>query len=276
LTWIRKELQELGIPPLKRFGQHFLLDEKIRHAIVATAQPTATDRILEVGPGLGYVTAELLKHSCQVVAVEKDRTLAPHLRHKFAKYSNLTVIQGDALETGNLGCNKVVSSPPYNISSKLVLFVIQNKIDRTVLLLQNEFVQRLTANCGSREYGRLSVILQSRAEAKRIAKVPRTAFYPIPRVDSAIVEIIPKKTPPFIADDTIFEELVRHLFTQRKRKLNGVLTRYLREQAPRKADSILSQINFLEKRIFQMDPAELIAISNLIAREKTLGSSLEC
>ena len=145
MSWIRRELEDLGIPPLKRFGQHFLVDEKIRNTMVAVAQPSVHDRILEIGPGLGYVTTELLKHPCQVIAVEKDRTLAPYLKNRFSKFHNLTVIQGDALKIGMLDCNKIVSSPPYNISSKLILFVIRNQFDLAVLLLQNEFVHRLTA-----------------------------------------------------------------------------------------------------------------------------------
>ena len=266
--WIRRELEELGIPPLRRLGQHFLTDEKIRDIMVSTAQPSVRDRILEVGPGLGYLTAELLKHHCQVIAVEKDRTLAPYLKRRFSNHHNLTVIQGDALKMRNLDCNKIVSSPPYNISSKLILFVIQNHFDLTVLLLQSEFTQRLTAECGSREYGRLTVILQSRVEANFIMKVPRTAFYPMPKVDSAIVTIRPKKNPPPIEDRRVFEDLVRYLFTQRRRKVRKVLTTYLRKKIPTRVGSILSQVNFLERRIFQISSAELIDLSNKIACEK--------
>jgi 16S rRNA (adenine1518-N6/adenine1519-N6)-dimethyltransferase len=170
----------------------------------------------------------------------------------------------------NVDCNKIVSSPPYNISSKLILFAIQNQFDLTVLLLQSEFIQRLTAKCGSREYGRLTVILQSRVEANFITKVPRTAFYPMPKVDSAVVTISPKKEPLPVENTIIFEDLVRYLFTQRRRKVKGVLTRYLRKQTPTKVDSILSRVTFLERRIFQVSSAELIDLSNQIAYEKMI------
>lgn len=273
MSWIRKELADLGIPPLKRFGQHFLADEKIRNTMVAVAQPLTHDRILEIGPGLGYITAELLKYPCQVIAVEKDRTLEPYLKNRFSKFHNLTVVQGDALKIGMLNCNKIVSSPPYNISSKLILFVIRNQFELAVLLLQNEFVQRLMANCGSREYGRLTVTLQSRAETNFIMKVPRTAFYPKPKVDSAIVTIKPRTEPLPIKNDLIFEELVRFLFTQRRRKLRGVLTRYLKDRSSTKIYPILSQITFLEKRIFQINPTELADLSNLIAYSIENGDS---
>lgn len=275
MAWIRRELKNLQIHPLKRFGQHFLVDEKVREAMVSVAQPSVGDRILEIGPGLGYVTTELLKHNCQVIAVEKDRTLAPYLRNRFSKFHNLTIIEGDALKMGKIDCNKIVSSPPYNISSKLILFVILNKFDLAVFLLQTEFVNRLTAKCGSREYGRLTVALQSKAEANFIMKAPRTAFYPMPKVDSAIVTIKPRKDPLAIENPLIFEDLVRFLFTQRRRKLRGVLTRYLRKRLPTKTDSILSQITFLEKRIFQISPTELAGLSNQVAyKESELGSPI--
>ena len=261
----RNKLTQLGIPPLKRFGQHFLIDTKIRDIMVTVAQLTTHDRILEIGPGLGYLTLALLKNAGKVIAVEKDRTLAHYLTKYFSKVNNLTVIQGDALKLGKLDCNKIVSSPPYNLSSKLVLFIIRNQFDSAVLLLQNEFAQRLTASSGTHEYGRLTVVLQSRADARMIMKVPRTAFYPQPNVDSAIVTIEPKANPPAIENEPVFEELVRFLFTQRRRKLKAVLTRFLRDKYPTATNSILTQITFLEKRIFQISPPELIDLSNQIA-----------
>lgn len=264
MSWTRKQLEDLGIPPLKRFGQHFLLNERTRNAMVAVAHPSVHDRILEIGPGLGYVTTELLRHPCRVIAVEKDRTLASYLKSRFSKFHNLTVIQGDALKIGMLDCNKTVSSPPYNISSKLILFLIRNQFDLAVLLLQNEFVHRLTARCGSPEYGRLTVALQSKAEANFIMKVPRTEFYPEPKVDSAIVTIKPRTEPLPIRNESIFEELVRFLFTQRRRKLRGVLTRYLRNQSSTKIDAMLSQVSLLERRVFQISPTELVHLSNQI------------
>ena len=271
---VRKQLTDLGIPPLKRLGQHFLIDNKIRDTLVAAAQPSVYDKILEIGPGLGYVTKALLKQSCKVIAVEKDRTLSLYLTKHFARANNLTVIQGDALKLGKLDCNKMVSSPPYYLSSKLILFIISNHFDIAVLLLQNEFVQRLIADSGSQEYGRLTVVLQSKAEAKMIMKVPRTAFYPRPNVDSAIVTIEPRDDPLAIENASVFDELVRFLFTQRRRKLKAVLSRYLRNRCPTTADSILAQTSLLEKRIFQISPSELVDLSNqIVYKQQEIGET---
>jgi 16S rRNA (adenine1518-N6/adenine1519-N6)-dimethyltransferase len=141
-----------------------------------------------------------------------------------------------------------------------------------VLLLQNEFVQRLIANSGSQEYGRLTVVLRSKAEAKMIMEVPRTAFYPKPNVDSAIVTIEPREHPLAIENASVFEELIRFLFTQRRRKLKAVLTRYLRNRYPRTADFILAQTPLLEKRIFQISPSELVDLSNqIVYKQQEIG-----
>lgn len=265
MSWIKRELNHLGIPPLKRFGQHFLTDKLIRDAMVAAAELSSEDRILEVGPGLGFLTEELTKSAGRVVAVEKDRTLAKYLMDRFSRVRNLKIIQGDALIVGKLGCMKLVSSPPYNISSKLVLFITRNRFNSAVLLFQDEFVQRLTAKSGSREFGRLTVALQAYAEAEIIMKVPRSAFYPSPKVDSALVTIKPRKDTLQIRDQSLFEDLVRSLFTQRRRRLNTVLRKYLENKYPARPSSLLSQLKIPEKRIFQMSPTELVELANEIA-----------
>ena len=233
--------------------------------MVAAAKLSRQDEILEVGPGLGFLTEELVKRAGRVVAVEKDRTLANYLGDHFSQVRNLEIIQGDALIVGKSGCTKLVSSPPYNISSKLVLFITRNRFDLAVLLFQDEFVQRLTAKSGSREYGRLTVALQAYAEAEIVMKVPRSAFYPSPKVDSALVTIKPRLDALQIRDPSLFEDLVRSLFTQRRRRLNSVLRKYLEKKWPSGFDSLLPQLETSEKRVFQVTPRELAELANEIA-----------
>ena len=264
MSWIKRELSHLGIPPLKRFGQHFLIDKRIRDAMVTTAELSSEDKLLEVGPGLGFLTEELVKRAGRVVAVEKDRTLAKYLVDHFAKVRNLEIVQGDALIVGKSGCTKLVSSPPYNISSKLVLFITRNRFDSAVLLFQDEFVQRLIAKSGSREYGRLTVALQAYAQTEIIMKVPRSAFYPSPRVDSALVRIKFRDDVLQIRNPALLEDLVRSLFTQRRRRLNKVLRKYLESRYPIAFSSLISQLEIPEKRVFQMSPTELVELANEI------------
>ena len=264
MAWVRRELNQLGIPPLKRFGQHFLVDKTIRDELAIKAELTPDDTVFEVGPGLGFLTSTLASRAGHVIAVEKDRTLADFLTTKFSRYPNVKVIQGDALKSSIPYHAKVVSSPPYNISSKLTLLIINSEFKSATLLLQEDFVKRLTADKGSREYGRITVMLQSKAEAEYVEKVPRSAFYPRPRVDSALVTIKPTTAPMPVKDIEIFTDLVRSLFTQRRRKLRGVLTRYLTSKYGAHADEIMSKVTVFEKRIYELSPDEFINLSNLI------------
>jgi 16S rRNA (adenine1518-N6/adenine1519-N6)-dimethyltransferase len=131
-------------------------------------------------------------------------------------------------------------------------------------LLQEDFVKRLTASSDSREYGRITVMLQSRAKAVYIRKVPRSAFYPRPKVDSALVTIRPTTAPLPIKDPEIFADLVRALFTQRRRKLRGVLTRYLASKYETQSGEIISRVTVAEKRVYELNITEFINLSNLI------------
>jgi len=263
VTSVQRELGSLGIPPLKRFGQHFLVDEQVRDELVDLADLTARDTVLEVGPGLGFLTSILARKAGHVIAVEKDRTLAGYLKKKFSDCRNVEVIQGDILTTEIPNSSKIVSSPPYNISSKLLLKILASKFRFASLLMQDEFVRRLTASAGSRDYGRLTVMLQSRAKANFVGHVPRSSFYPRPRVDSALVTIAPADEP-LIKDGGIFEDLVRVLFTQRRRTLMGVFRRFVQQYYLSQSDSILKRIVVPEKRVYETTPQELAALSDQI------------
>ncbi|HUK29223.1 MAG TPA: 16S rRNA (adenine(1518)-N(6)/adenine(1519)-N(6))-dimethyltransferase RsmA [Candidatus Acidoferrales bacterium] len=264
MAWVKRELSQLGIPPLKRFGQHFLIDTSVRDELANRADLTPHDAVLEVGPGLGFLTTALAARAGHVTAIEKDRTLAAYLIHKFAQHSNVEVVQGDALKTPIPSQAKVVSSPPYNISSKLTLHIIGSGFKSATLLLQEDFVRRLTSDCGSRGYGRLSVMLQSKAQAEYIEKVSRFAFYPRPRVDSALVAINPIKDHKHIEDVEGLTDLVRMLFTQRRRKLRKVLARYLASKYPVNSEKIITKIDVSEKRVYELSPDEFIELSNSI------------
>ncbi|HUK51427.1 MAG TPA: 16S rRNA (adenine(1518)-N(6)/adenine(1519)-N(6))-dimethyltransferase RsmA [Terriglobales bacterium] len=265
MAWVRRELNQIGIPPLKRFGQHFLIDRGVRERLVNAAQLSNADTVLEVGPGLGFLTSELASKAGVVIAIEKDRTLADYLKNKFLQYPNVQIDQGDALSTPIPSRVKIVSSPPYNISSKLTLHIIASEFSHATLLLQEEFVKRLIATSGSKEYGRLTVMLQVAAEPQYIERVSRSAFYPRPRVDSALVTLTPRAVPLRIEDRANLTELVRTLFTQRRRRLRGVLMRYLESKRCSRSKDILSQVKLTEKRVYELSPQEFVDLSNLIA-----------
>ena len=264
MAWVRRELNTLGVPPLRRFGQHFLTDEKIRQELVKLGEPTIQDVVLEVGPGLGFLTSRLAENAGRVIAVEKDRTFAAYLKKKFSSHQNITIMEGDVLKITLPDYDKIISSPPYNISSKLVLMILDSKYKLAALLLQEEFARILTSESGSSDYGRLTVMFQTRAQARFVAKIPKSAFYPKPKVDSAIVTITPKDEEPQIRNRELFTDLVRSLFTQRRRKLSGVLARYLKNRYPGDASILLHNITSSEKRVYEVTPKEFVTYSNQI------------
>jgi 16S rRNA (adenine1518-N6/adenine1519-N6)-dimethyltransferase len=264
MAWVRTELGALKIPPLKRFGQHFLIDEKIRDELVESGELTDKDTVLEVGAGLGFLTSVLANKAGLVIAVEKDRTLATYLKNKFSNHSSIVIVEGDVFKVILPDFDKIVSSPPYNISSKLVLMILKGKFKLASLLLQEEFARRLTAASGSRDYGRLTVMFQSRAQANVVGKVSKDAFYPKPRVESAIIQITPKDEDPAIRNNELFTDLVRSLFGQRRRRLSGVLARYLKNRYPEHSTVILQRISPPEKRVFEVTPKEFARYSNQI------------
>jgi 16S rRNA (adenine1518-N6/adenine1519-N6)-dimethyltransferase len=266
MGWIRRELEALRIPPLKRFGQHFLIDSNVRDELIEQAELSSNDRVLEIGPGLGFLTTALASRAGDVIAVEKDRTLASYLKTKFSANKKVTIIQGDALTTAIPDGAKIVSSPPYNISSKLIVLILNSQFKLATLLLQEEFARRLTATSGTRDYGRLTVMLQCSAQATLIKTVPSTAFYPKPRVNSAVVIITRAKESSPTVDKGLFVDLVRALFTQRRRRLQGVMARYLKSRYPEHSQAILQFVSIPDKRVFEAGSQELVEISNEIAR----------
>jgi len=277
VAWVRRELGTLGVPPLKRFGQHFLIDPQIRRRLIEIASLTHDDTVLEIGPGLGFLTSMIASEAGRVIAIEKDRTLAPYLRRKFANNANVTIVQGDALKMSIPDNAKIVSSPPYNISSKLTLLILNSHFSLAALLLQIEFAERLTAPSGSRNYGRLTVMFQTRARARMIEIVPRTAFYPQPKVDSSLLTITPTRelTPN---NKELFEEMIRVVFTQRRRRLPTVLARFLKSKFPNQQDEIYTRIRIPEKRVFETTVKEFVTISDAVATFLTgsKGKDIDC
>jgi len=264
LGWVQRELDELGIPPLKRLGQRFLVDTKARDEIINAASLTKEDTVLEIGPGLGFLTKQIATKSGKVMAIEKDRTLAAYLSRKFSSLRNLTVVEGDFLRVKLPAYDKIVSSPPYNISSKLIVRILEAHPKCAVLLLQEEFVKRLTAPSGSKEYGRISVMLQSQGIAEYVAPVERSSFQPRPRVDSAITRItFPSSSPP-ITNMELFTDLVRNLFSQRRRNLERVVKKYLFGILGDGQEEVLSSLEIPKKRVYELRPEEFVGLANEI------------
>lgn len=204
---------------MKKLGQHFLVDRRVLNRIGDYASLTDEDRVLEIGPGTGNLTAVLSARAGTVYAIEVDPTLAASLKGRFA---NVVVTRGDALRVPLPEYNKVVSNLPYQISSKITFRLLKRPFDLAVLMYQREFAERMVASPGTREYGRLTLNVSFRAEAEILEFVPRGAFRPMPQVESAIVRLRPRKAP-LTADEKAFDDLTRGLFAHRRKKVKRSL-----------------------------------------------------
>ncbi|MBE9610570.1 16S rRNA (adenine(1518)-N(6)/adenine(1519)-N(6))-dimethyltransferase RsmA [Chitinilyticum piscinae] len=220
--------------PRKRFGQNFLQDQGVIADIINATDPQSGDVIIEIGPGLAALTEPLLARVPQLHVVEIDRDIVSHLQQRFPA-DRLVIHNADALEFdfGTLarqlkpgGKVKLVGNLPYNISTPLLFHLASfgDVIHDMHFMLQKEVVDRMVAPPSTSDYGRLSIMLQYRYLMDHIIDVPPESFYPPPKVDSAVVRMVPWETLPHPAHDYgLFEELVIAAFAQRRKTLRNNL-----------------------------------------------------
>jgi 16S rRNA (adenine1518-N6/adenine1519-N6)-dimethyltransferase len=213
----------------KRFGQNFLRDRQVVDQILAAANLTSADQVMEIGPGLGVLTDRLLKAAGRVLIVEIDRDLVANWEQR--NEMNLQVVNGDvlALDWAELlpGTGwKLVANLPYNISSQVVFRIIEqrNRFSSLVLMFQKEVGERLCASPGSRDYGALSIFGQLWFDIERVVKVPPQAFTPAPKVDSVVLKFTPlQQARVAIVDEQHFKRVVKSAFAQRRKTLRNTL-----------------------------------------------------
>ena len=257
-------LSILRIVLWRRLGQNFLRDQEIASRIVDAAQLDSEDVVLEPGAGTGVLTRLIRRKAGRVIAVEKDPRLALGLRETFVNNGDVVVIEGDLLTSSLPPFNRVLGTPPYYLSSKLVLLLTRSKLETAHLVFQKEFGERLAAPPGSKDYGRLSVMTQKSFAVKPVFAISRAAFVPKPKVDSVLVELKPK--PASGEGSGVFEETVRGLFNQRRRLVKSSLLHYLRlKLGEAKARTILSRLVLPEGRVFQLTVAQFEDLSDQLS-----------
>ncbi|MDT8410454.1 MAG: 16S rRNA (adenine(1518)-N(6)/adenine(1519)-N(6))-dimethyltransferase RsmA [Wenzhouxiangellaceae bacterium] len=221
----------MGHIPRKRFGQNFLESEDVVWRIIGAIAPAREDRIVEIGPGLGALTRPLLERVTRLDVIELDRDLAAALSARLGRPQNLVVHQADALafDFPSLVADqplRVVGNLPYNISTPLLFHLLEQaeSIADMHFMLQKEVVDRLTASPGSKAWGRLGVMTRARARATFLFDVPPEAFRPAPKVDSALVRIVPQKLSDHERQRLpALETVVRKAFSQRRKTLRNTL-----------------------------------------------------
>ncbi|MDR1888513.1 MAG: 16S rRNA (adenine(1518)-N(6)/adenine(1519)-N(6))-dimethyltransferase RsmA [Zoogloeaceae bacterium] len=216
-----------GHAPRKRFGQNFLVDQGVIHHIVQAVNPQPQDVLVEIGPGLGALTDPLLARAGRLHVVEIDRDLIARLKQRYDP-EKLTLHAGDALafDFGALGERlRIVGNLPYNISTPLLFHLagFAERIHDMHFMLQKEVVERMTAEPGGSAYGRLSVMLQYRFYLDWLFDVPPESFDPAPRVESAVVRLMPKPAAELCADMACLEKVVATAFSQRRKMLRNNL-----------------------------------------------------
>jgi 16S rRNA (adenine1518-N6/adenine1519-N6)-dimethyltransferase len=240
----------------KRFGQHFLTDDAVIESIVRVIDPRPGEALVEIGPGLGALTAPLLQRCGALTVIELDRDLAARLRRQ----AGLTVIEADVLKVdfgalAGAGKLRVVGNLPYNISTPILFHLLQASacvVDQH-FMLQKEVVERMAAVPGNKDYGRLSVMLQWRYRIESVLDVPPEAFDPPPRVDSAVVRMEPLPPDPAV-DAARLSALVSLAFSQRRKILRHTLGRWM------EAEGLVVPFD-LQRRAEEVPVAEYLALA---------------
>ena len=230
LSEITPTLREIGVAPVKSLGQNFLHDRNLAQWIVDQAEIERNDFVIEIGPGLGALTELALAKEARVLGIEKDKRLADYLRKRFSN-SRLNVVHADALEFDRRTLYthskvKLLGNLPYYVSSQLLLKFLEypSPISLWLLMLQKELAKRLGAPPSTSDYGALTLLVQLRYRIEYLRTVPASVFIPKPDVDSAIVRITPRDPNELgYCDHAVFENLVRHGFSQRRKQLGKLI-----------------------------------------------------
>jgi 16S rRNA (adenine1518-N6/adenine1519-N6)-dimethyltransferase len=249
--------------PRKRFGQHFLADPAIVDAIVRAIDPKPRDAMVEIGPGLAALTQPLVERTGRLHVIELDRDLAARLR----AHPQLQVVEADVLRVdftqlaAEIGASKlrVAGNLPYNISTPILFHLLEHVrvVADQHFMLQKEVIDRMVAAPATSDYGRLSVMLQWRYEMENVLYVPPESFDPPPKVDSAVVRMVPRAAPAAI-DAKLLEEIVQVAFSQRRKILRHTLGAWLGRRSFTGAFDV-------QRRAEEVPVAEYLALAEAVA-----------
>ena len=256
----------------KRFGQNFLHDHGVIRRIIRAISPHESDQMVEIGPGLGALTEELLSEAGELDAVELDRDLPPILRTKFFMYGDkFRIHEADAMKFDFSQLRKgeerlrIVGNLPYNISTQLIFHLLSHSdnVEDMHFMLQKEVVDRMAAGPGENNYGRLGIMAQYYCNVESLFKVPPGAFNPAPKVDSAIIRLTPYHDLPYVAEDVEqFKTVVRTAFNMRRKTLRNNLKPLLSAEA---LESIGIDPTLRPERL---SVADFVTISNYLTQHK--------
>lgn len=257
----------------KRFGQNFLNDKNIIEKIVKSISPSASDQLIEIGPGQGAITFPVLSISRSLTAIEIDNSLIPHLQKDKPENTELSIIESDALKVDlnkiykDSASIRVFGNLPYNISTPLIFHLLKYKniINDMHFMLQKEVIERIVAEPGSKTYGRLSIMVQYHCRAENLFLIGPNSFYPPPKVDSAFVRLTPYTSSPYdCVNYEIFSDIVRKCFNARRKTIRNSL----------KNDLSADQIE--ECKISPSARPETLAVSDFVTLANMISKQTLC
>jgi 16S rRNA (adenine1518-N6/adenine1519-N6)-dimethyltransferase len=263
------------IRPKKSLGQHFLIEPVLARRIVELAEIRPEDRVVEVGAGLGSLTVALAQVANEVLAVELDRALLPALREVVGDLPGVRVVAADAVRVdwGHLlgsGDWKMVANLPYNVAVPVVMRILEDeaRFDSLFVMVQREVGERLVAAPGDAQYGAVSVRVAYRAAGRVVRRVPKTVFWPEPKIESVLVSLV-RRPPPVSVDESSLWRVVAEAFAQRRKTLANALIR-LGVERPQ-AEAILGQCGLpLTVRAEQLDLASFACVAKRWAASRHL------
>lgn len=254
-------MKKYGIYANKSLGQNFLVDDNVVKSIVDSADISNEDLVIEIGPGLGTLTNELLQRAKKVIAIELDTRMIRILEDRFSLYNNLEIINEDVLkvdlntiiknEKNNNGIKsaKIVANLPYYITTPIIMKLLEDKSDfeSITVMIQKEVADRLCEIPGGKLSGAITYSVYYYAEAKEVLKVPNTSFIPAPEVDSEVINLKIRQEPPVQADEKKLFKIIKYAFMQRRKTLTNALSKCDLFKDKEHLRTILSELGINEK-----------------------------
>ncbi len=226
---IRRLLKRYNVRPKKKRGQSFLASHSVVRDIVDLAELSKQDDVLEIGGGFGVLTHQLAEKAQQVHVIEIDPNLVRALSDALKDFTNVSIIEGDALKVDLPKVTKIVANLPYSISSEITFRVLKEMEFKTAILMyQKEFASRLVASPGTTEYSRLTINVQYYADVEEILEVSADMFYPVPAVDSTVVRMTPRSEGSFARDDSVFHWMIEGIYPYPNKNLRKALQIWFR------------------------------------------------
>lgn len=264
----------------KRYGQNFLTDGNIVKKIVGAVEIQEDDLIIEIGPGIGTLTAEIAKEAYKVLAIEIDKRLIPILNENLLEYKNIKIMNMDFLladiekmiaEEDPVGDVKIIGNLPYYITTPIIMKILEDKIqaESLTIMVQKEVADRLRAHPGTKEYGAISVAVQYYSDIKMISQVSREVFIPKPNVDSTVIRLDIRKKPAVeVENEEFFFQLIKAGFNQRRKTLLNAVS-----QLP-SIDKLILEKALIECNIDPKRRAETLSLEEFAKLEKALSQHL--